>query len=86
MAKATAIVSRRAEIEEVMRTTNLLYPEAAAAVARRYGEDVSDIVGPDGRPLTPEQKRRLGMGRSIVEFMESEAETTAEDQVGRARS
>lgn len=86
MAKATAIVSRQAEIEEVMRTTNLLYPEAAAAVARRYGEDVSDIVGPDGDPLTPEQKRRLGMGRSIVEFMESESEASVERQEDRTRS
>jgi hypothetical protein len=80
MAKATTVVSRRTEIEEVMRTTNLLYPEAAAAVARRYGEDVSDIVGPDGRPLSPEQKRRLGLGRSIMECVDSESEHVEDDR------
>ncbi|HKG26125.1 MAG TPA: hypothetical protein VKB09_10785 [Thermomicrobiales bacterium] len=86
MAKATTIMSRQAEIEEVMRTTNLLYPEAAAAVARRYGEDVSDIVGPDGRPLSPEQKRRLGLGRSIVEFMQPDTEASNDAGTDRAHS
>jgi hypothetical protein len=68
-----------------MRTTNLMRPEAEASVASRYGEDINDIVGVDG-PLTPEQKRRLGMGRSIVEFMETEAEASAKGQVGRTRA
>ena len=53
MAKRATAVSREEEIKEVMLRTNLLYPEAAALVARRYGEDVSDITGPDG-PLSDE--------------------------------
>ena len=72
MAKKADTLSREAEVEEVMRTTNLMDVEAAAAVASRYGEDVSDIVGPDG-PLTEEQRRRLGMGRSIADLVRSEA-------------
>ena len=40
-------------------------------MAAYFGEDISDIVGIDG-PLTPEQKQRLGLGRSIVDFMKSE--------------
>jgi hypothetical protein len=78
--------TREEQTLEVMRTTNLMRPEAEAAVARRYGEDVSDIVGPDGRPLTPEQKRQLGLGRSIVEFMDSESEASVEAQEGKTRS
>jgi hypothetical protein len=58
-------VSREEEIEEVLRRTNLLYPEPAAVVARLHGEDVSEITGPDG-PLTEEQRRRLGVGQSLA--------------------
>lgn len=64
-------MSRDEEIKEVMRRTNLRYPEAAALVARRYGEDVSDITGPDG-PLTDEQRRRLGLGQSLADVLDSE--------------
>ena len=55
-----------AEIAEVMRTTNLMRIDAAALVARRHGENVDDIVGPDG-PLTDEQKRQLGLGGSLAD-------------------
>ncbi|HEY7030790.1 MAG TPA: hypothetical protein VH482_05665 [Thermomicrobiales bacterium] len=77
--------TREEQVLEVMRTTNLMRPEAEAAVASRYCEDISDIWGVDG-PLTPVEKRRLGMGRSIVEFMESESEAPGEGQEGRTRS
>jgi hypothetical protein len=63
-------MSRDEEIPEVMRRTNLHYPEAAALVARRYGEDVSDLTGPDGL-LTDEQRCRLGLGRSLEDIAES---------------
>jgi hypothetical protein len=68
MAKRVDTVSYAAEIEEVMRTTNLMRPEAAALVARRHGKDVSDIVGPGGRPLTAEERVRLGLGRSFADY------------------
>lgn len=71
MAKRTTVLSREAEIDEIVRRTNLPRPEAAALVARRHGEDVGDIVGPDG-PLTDEQRRRLGLGRSLADLAESE--------------
>jgi hypothetical protein len=71
MENRTVALSREEEILEVMRTTNLLRVEAAALVARRHGEDVSDIVGREGRPLTGEQKRKLGMGRSLAEFVKT---------------
>ena len=61
---------REVEIKEVMLRTNFLYPEAAALVARRYGEDVSDVFGPDG-PLTDEQRQRLGLGESLADVAES---------------
>jgi hypothetical protein len=85
MANRTIVLSRDAEIQEVMRTTNLLWVEAAALVARRHGEDVSDIVGIDG-PLTAEQKRRLGLGRSLAEFVETEAEETGRTESNSERS
>jgi hypothetical protein len=85
MARIARTLTREEQVLEVMRTTNLMRPEAEAAVASRYGEDISDIVGVDG-PLTPEQKRRLGMGRSIVEFIESEAEAPVDGRVDRTRS
>jgi hypothetical protein len=70
MENRTVVLSREDEILEVMRTTNLLRVEAAALVARRHGEDVSDIGGKDG-PLTDEQKRQIGMGRSLADFAKS---------------
>ena len=72
MAKRATVLSREAEIEEVMRATNLPRLEATALVARRHGEDVGDIVGPGG-PLTDEQRRRLGLGRSLVNLADAEA-------------
>ena len=69
-------MSREEEIEEVMRRTNLLYPEAAAVVARRHGQDVSEITGPDG-PLTEEQRRRLGLGRSLAAIDDQGAHNTS---------
>jgi hypothetical protein len=71
MASTTKSMTREDMVQELLRTTNLMEPEAEAAVAAYFGEDISDIVGIDG-PLTPEQKRRLGLGRSIVDFMKSE--------------
>jgi hypothetical protein len=85
MARTAKTLTREEQVLEVMRTTNLLRPEAEAAVASRYGEDISDIVGIDG-PLTPEQKRRLGLGRSIVEFMEPRSAPSADAQPDRGRS
>jgi hypothetical protein len=70
MAKKADTLSREAEIEEVMRTTNLMRPEATAVVASRHGEDVSDIVGPDGS-LTDEERERLGLGRSLADLVQS---------------
>jgi hypothetical protein len=72
MARTVKTMTREEQVLEVMRTTNLMRPEAEAAVATRYGEDISDIVNIDGSPLTPEQKQRLGLGHSIVDFMKSE--------------
>ena len=72
MAKRISVVSREAEIEEVMRTTNLLRLEAAVIVARRRGEDVADIIGADG-PLTADQRQRLGLGQSLEAFLPSDA-------------
>jgi len=71
MAQHADTLSREAEIEDVMRRTNLPHPEAAALVALRHGEDVSDIVAPDG-PLSDEQRRRLGLGRSLAELVEAD--------------
>jgi hypothetical protein len=48
-----------AEIDRVVRLTNLPRPEIAAAMAHLLGEDVSDIV-PTG-PLTEEARERLGL-------------------------
>jgi hypothetical protein len=69
-------MSRDEEIEEVMRRTNLLYPEAAALVARRHGEHVSEFTGPDG-PLTDEQRRRLGLGRSLADLPDGSADSAS---------
>jgi hypothetical protein len=76
MAQKAGTLSREAEIEEVVRRTNLPYPEAAALVALRHGEDVSDIVGRNG-PLTDEQRRRLGLGRSLADYSEPESKGEA---------
>jgi hypothetical protein len=85
MARIAKTLTREEQVLEVMRTTNLMRPEAEAAVATRYGEDISDIVGIDG-PLTPEEKRRLGLARSIVEFMESDIEASDDAGVDGAKS
>ena len=85
MARIAKSLTREEQVLEVMRTTNLMRPEAEAAVATRYGEDISDIVGIDG-PLTPEEKRRLGLGRSIVEFMESDIEASDDAGMDGAKS
>ena len=61
-------LSHEVEIEAVMRRTSLPHPEAAALVALRHGADVSDVVAPDG-PLSDEQRGRLGLGRSLAEFV-----------------
>lgn len=79
MDNGAVALSREEEILEVMRTTNLLRVEAAALVARRHGEDVSDILGREG-PLTREQKRQLGMGRSLADFVK--ARVTVGDDIG----
>jgi hypothetical protein len=71
MASTARTLTREEPVRELMRTTNLMRPEAEDAVASYFGEDISDIVGLDGRPLTAEQKRRLGLGRSILEFMDA---------------
>lgn len=78
-------LSREAEIEEVMRTTNLMRIEAAALVAGRHGEDVSDIVGPDG-PLSEEQRRRLGLGWSIADLVQSETVEDGDAESALART
>lgn len=71
MAPKSSDRDRAAEVDEVVRTTNLLRIEAAALVARRHGEDVSDIVGTSG-PLTVEQRKRLGLGTSLAELVRAE--------------
>jgi hypothetical protein len=48
-----------AEIDRVVRLTNLPRPEVAAAMARLRGEDVSDMVPTD--PLSDEDRARLGL-------------------------
>lgn len=48
-----------AEIDRVVRQTNLPRPEVAAAMARLHGEDVSDIVSTE--PLTDEDRERMGL-------------------------
>jgi hypothetical protein len=68
MATKPDVVNYEAEIGEVMRTTNLMRVEAAAIVARRYGETVDEIVGTGG-PLTDEQRRRLGLGGSLADAL-----------------
>lgn len=60
-----------AEIDEVVRTTNLMRIEAAALVARRHGENVDDSVGEDG-PLSDEDRERLGLGRSLADLRRAE--------------
>ena len=72
MAKKLDAMSREAEIEEVMRTTNLMPIEAAALVAARHAEDVGDVVGPDG-PLTAEQRKRFGLDDSILDLVPAES-------------
>lgn len=79
MATKAQVLSHEAEIEEVMRTTNLMRVEAAALVARRHGEDVSDIVGPHG-PLTDDERRRLGLGASLADLIRSERAKRASDR------
>lgn len=86
MARTVKTLTREEQLLEVTRTTNLMRPEAEAAVATRYGEDISDIVNIDGSPLTPEQKRRLGLGRSIVDFMKSEQYADGNEAKKSARS
>jgi hypothetical protein len=54
-------VAIEAEIERVVKLTNLPRPEIAAAMARLRGEDVSDMVPPE--PLTDEARERLGLNR-----------------------
>ncbi len=77
MTRQSNVLHRTAEIDEVVRTTNLLWIEAAALVARRHGEDVSDIVGTSG-PLTDQQREHLGLGTSLAELIRAEvAATTA---------
>ncbi len=73
MAKKADTLSREAEVEEVMRTTNLMRLEAAAVVARRHSEDVSDIVGTSG-PLTEPERERVALGRSLADLGHSEAD------------
>ena len=85
MASSTKALTREQMIRELMRMTNLMEPEAEAAVDAYFGEDISDIVGIDG-PLTPEEKRRLGLGRSIVDFMESDIEASDGAGIDRAKS
>ena len=85
MENRSVVLSREEEILEVMRTTNLLRVEAAALVARRHGEDVSDIVGVDG-PLTVEQKRKLGIGRSLAEYGKTDIATNGGSRPGHGKS
>jgi hypothetical protein len=53
------------EIEDFARLTGLPHVEAAAAVLRSYGIAVSDLE--PTRPLSDDDKRRLGVGRSVLD-------------------
>jgi hypothetical protein len=54
-------VAIEAEIDRVVRLSNLPRPEIAAAMARLRGEDVSDMVPTE--PLTDDDRERWGLDR-----------------------
>jgi hypothetical protein len=53
------------EIDDLMRRSNLMRPEAATAVLRAHGVIVSDLQ--PTRALTDEERDRLGLGRSALD-------------------
>lgn len=53
------------EIDEIVDRTELPRIEAAAAVLRSHGLEVSDLEAT--RWLTEDEKRRLGAGRSLLD-------------------
>jgi hypothetical protein len=53
------------EIDDFVRKTGLPRIEAAAAVLRAHGLAVDDLE--PTRPLTDEEKERLGVGRSLLD-------------------
>jgi hypothetical protein len=56
------------ELDELALKTNLPRPESAAIVLRSHGVSVNDLV--PTRPLTPDEERRLGIGRTLLDDLE----------------
>jgi hypothetical protein len=59
---------REARIQELVDRTNLTREMAEEIVAISLGESDGDIV--PTRPLTPEERRRIGLGLTIQEARE----------------
>jgi hypothetical protein len=79
MANDQQKLTREEEIAEIMRTTNLDRGYAEEAVAWNHGEPVYGIETLN--PLTPDQRRAIGLDRTLEEVMTALGEPQPDDDI-----